>query len=162
MKDEPRTLAETTEWLRSHRANFDLDLQYRYGVFERGSGELLGENMLLARIGWGGLEVGYWTHVDRGGQGYASEASSAMIRVGFEVSGVDRIEIHCAPGNMASAAIPEKLGFALEATLRRRAPDTEGTVHDLMIWTLFRSDYPESRASKVPVSAFDVAGNQLL
>lgn len=162
MKDEPRNLADTAEWLRTHRANFDLDRQYRYGVFDRADGALLGENMLLARVGYGGLEVGYWTRVDQGGRGIAREASCAMIRVGFEVAGVERIEIHCAPDNQASAAIPERLGFTHETTLRRRAPDTEGEVHDLMIWTLFREQYPESPAHEVPVSAFDCLGQRLL
>jgi RimJ/RimL family protein N-acetyltransferase len=162
MKDEPRSLDETAEWLRAHRANFDLDRQYRYGVFHREGGALLGENMLLSRVGPGGLEVGYWTDVDSGGKGYATEASCAMIRVGFEVAGVDRIEIHCAPGNTASAAIPQKLGFTHEATLRQRAPDTEGTVHDLMIWTLFRDAYPSSPAAVLPVTAFDSLGRRLL
>ena len=162
MKDEPRSLDKTAEWLGGHRANFDLGQQFRYGVFHRESSALVGENMLLARVGPGGLEVGYWTHVNCGGQGYAREASCAMIRVGFEVAGADRIEIHCAPGNTASAAIPEKLGFTHEATLRRRAPDTEGVVHDLMIWTLFRDAYPSSPAAAVPVTAFDSLGRRLL
>ncbi|NND45425.1 MAG: GNAT family N-acetyltransferase [Xanthomonadales bacterium] len=162
MKDEPRSLAQTTDWLRGHRASFDLGDQFRYGVFDRASGELLGENMLLARVGPGGLEVGYWTHVDQAGRGIASEASSAMIRVGFELMGVDRIEIHCAPGNAASAAVPRKLGFVHEATLRRRVTDTEGALHDLMIWTLFRDDYPASPASRLDFTAYDCAGARLL
>lgn len=162
MKDEPRTLEQTIEWLRSHRANFDTDQLHRYGVFSREDGSLLGENMLLARVGPGGLEVGYWTHINSGGHGYATEASCAMIRVAFELAGVERVEIHCAPDNGASAAIPEKLGFRLEATLKDRAPDTEGDMHDLMIWTLFAEDYPGSPTSKVPVSAYNCLGEEIL
>ncbi len=33
MKDEPRSLQETTEWLRTIRAGFDLRQNYRYAVF---------------------------------------------------------------------------------------------------------------------------------
>ena len=162
MKDEPRTLEQTVEWLRLHRANFDTDQMYRYGVFNRRDNKLLGENMLLSRVGPGGLEVGYWTHVNSGGHGYATEASCAMIRVAFEVAAVERVEIHCAPENAASAAIPKKLGFRHEATLKDRAPDTEGGIHDLMIWTLFAEDYPGSPASEVSVSAFTCTGTKIL
>ncbi len=133
MKDEPRTLRQTVDWLRQHRANFDTDKHYRYGVFSREDQSLVGENMLLSRVGPGGLEVGYWTHVNCSGHGYATEASCAMIRVAFEVACIERVEMHCAPANTASVMIPKKLGFRLEATLKDRAPDTEGGMHDLMI-----------------------------
>mgnify|MGYP001820244459 CR=1 FL=1 len=155
MKDEPRSLDQTAHWLRGIRASFDSDQHYRYAVFDSGEHSLLGENMLLKRVGPGGLEIGYWTHVDCGRQGYATEASSAMVRVAFEVAGVERVEIHCAPGNLASSAIPARLGFRHEATLTGRAPDTEGNIHDLMIWTLFREDYAASPASRMTMCAYN-------
>lgn len=155
MKDEPRTFDQTVQWLRQHRAGFDSDLIYRYGVFSRDTGELLGENMLIPRVGPGGLEIGYWTHVDRGGRGYATEASSAMVRVAFELAEVERVEIHCAPDNLASSAIPARLCFRHEATLTDRAPDSEGNIHDLMIWTLFREDYAASPASRLSMCAYN-------
>jgi RimJ/RimL family protein N-acetyltransferase len=161
MKEEPRSFEQTVEWLKMHRSNFDSNVMHRYGVFEKEGGRLVGENMLLGRVGPGGLEVGYWTHVDAGGRGYATEASSAMIRVAFEISGVKRVEIHCAPGNAPSAAIPAKLGFIHEATLKDRAPDTEGNDHDLMIWTLFRADYQNSMARDVPITAYNCLGTQI-
>jgi RimJ/RimL family protein N-acetyltransferase len=159
MKDESRSMEETVDWLRLHRSNFDSDVMYRYGVFEKDSGVLLGENMLLGRVGPGGFEVGYWTHVNSGGHGYATEASCAMIRVAFELAGVERVEIHCAPDNTASVAIPAKLGFSHEATLKDRAPDTEGGIHDLMIWTLFARDYQNSPAADTRIRAYDCLGN---
>ena len=162
MKDEPRSLAETRNWLKIHQENFESGAMHRYGVFNREDGSLLGENMLLDRVGPGGLEVGYWTHIDSGGRGYATEASCVMIKTGFELCGADRIEIHCAPGNRASAAIPAKLGFEHEATLKRRSQDTEGNIHDLMIWTLFAADYPRSPAARLELSAYDAAGGKLL
>lgn len=161
MKDEPRTLEETAEWLRSLRVLFDSDQAWRYGVFSREDGTLLGENVLLDRVGPGGLEVGYWTRAGSDGKGYATEATSAMIRVAFEIAGAERVEIHCAPGNLASAAIPAKLGFTHEATLEKRAPDTGGEVHDLMIWTMFADRYPGSPARQVDITAFDCLGRAL-
>ena len=64
MKDEPRTLQQTARWLRGHRAAFDLGQFYRYAVYDTDEKNLLGENMLLTRVGPGGLEIGYWTHKD--------------------------------------------------------------------------------------------------
>ena len=118
MKDEPRSLQQTAQWLRGHRAAFDLGRCIVMQCLTLTEQNLLGENMLLARVGPGGLEIGYWTHKDTVGKGIATEASSAMIRVAFEIEKVERVEIMCAPQNLASASIPARLGFTHEATLK--------------------------------------------
>ena len=158
MKDEPRTLKQTAEWLRGIRAAFDLDKTHRYAVFDTEEKNLIGENMLIDRVGPGGLEIGYWTHKDEMGKGIATEASRAMIRVAFEIEKVDRVEIMCAPENMASASIPARLGFSHEATLKKRALDSEGGICDLMVWSLFASDYASSPAATVSLRAYDSMG----
>lgn len=158
MRDEPRSLFQTTEWLRGHRAAFDLDRVYRYAVFDAAEETLLGENMLIPRVGPGGLEIGYWTDKDAIGKGIASEASCAMIRVAFEIEKVERVEIMCTPDNGASASIPAKLGFTHEATLMKRVKDTEDKACDLMVWSLFAADYPSSPAAGMAVHAFDCLG----
>lgn len=158
MKDEPRSLEQTAQWLRGHRAAFDQDQMYRYAVFDHQEQNLLGENMLLSRVGPGALEIGYWTHKDAERRGYATESTCAMIRVAFEIEKVRRVEIMCAPENAASAAIPAKLGFTHEATLKERALDSDGEIRNLMIWTLFAADYPSSAAAKQTIRAYDCLG----
>jgi len=158
MKDEPRSLQQTAQWLRGHRAAFDLGQMYRYAVFDAAEQNLLGENMLLARVGPGALEIGYWTHKEAIGRGIATEASAALIRVAFEIEKVKRVEIMCAPENRASASIPAKLGFTFEATLKKRALDSEGSSRDLMVWSLFADDYPSSPSSNMTCRAFDCMG----
>jgi len=161
MKDEPRSLDQTAHWLRGLRALFDLGQNYRYAVFDKSESRLLGENMLLTRPGPGALEVGYWTNKDSIGKGFAVEAASALVRVAFEIEGVDRVEIHCAPENTASASIPSKLGFTHEATLKRRAKDSEGGIRDLMMWSLFADEYPQSVPAKLAYRAFDCMGRSI-
>jgi len=115
----------------------------------------------LARVGPGGLEIGYWTHKDAIGKGFATEATSAMIRVAFEIEKIKRVEIMCAPENKASASIPARLGFTHEATLKKRAVDSEGETRDLMIWSLFASDYPATPAANITFEAFDCMGENI-
>ena len=133
----------------------------RYAVFDRSGEQLLGENMLIDRVGPGGLEIGYWTHKDAIGRGYATETTAVLTRVAFELKDVDRVEIMCAPENKASACIPAKLGFTHEATVRRRATDTNGEPCDLMIWTLFADDFPASPSASVQYTAYDCLGRQI-
>ena len=161
MKDEPRSLQQTADWLRGHRAAFDSDKMYRFAVFDAGGQTLLGENMLIDRVGPGGLEIGYWTHRDAVGEGIATEATCAMVRLAFETRHVERIEIMCAPANSASAAIPAKLGFTHEATLKSRGMDADGNPCDLMVWSLFAADYPSSPAAKLTITAFDCMGKEI-
>ena len=162
MRDEPRPLAGTVAWCRASRARFDRDEEYRYAVLTPDGDTLIGEAGLFKRVGSGALEVGYFVDVDQIGKGYASEATSAMLRVAFEVERTGRVELHCVPANAASRRIAEKLGFTHDATLRQRAGQSDGTVADLMIWTLFADAYADTSAKRLAVEAFDCLGERLL
>lgn len=161
MKEEPRSLEDTARRIRSLRANFDSDKEYRYALFEPDRRTLIGGVGLFRRIGPNAVELGYWIGVAHNGKGYASEASAAAVRLAFEVEKVDRVEIHIDAPNTASRRVPEKLGFTHEATLARRSIDDAGRQYDLMIWTMFADEYPGSPASKLPMKAFDCLGRVL-
>jgi RimJ/RimL family protein N-acetyltransferase len=62
----------------------------------------------------------------------------------FDVAGIERIEIHCDPRNERSAAVPRRLGFVHEATLRGRLRDHDGTPRDAMVWTLHAEAFAAS------------------
>ena len=161
MASEPRTLGGTMQWLRTLRASFDRDEAHRYAVFLAGTGELVGETMLLYRAGPGAAEIGYWTDVRHTGKGYCTEAAAAMVRAGFAVHGLERIEIvHESPANDASGRVAERLGFSREATLRRRI-ERDGERYDTALWTLHKADYAASPAALAEVAPrfFDGLGN---
>lgn len=160
MKDEPRSLADTVDWLRGHRAAFDSSEHFRFGVFDK-QGNLVGENMLLQRVGPDAFEIGYLTHLGFEGRGYATEASAALVRLAFEVYKVRRIEIHHAAGNTASGVIPGRLGFTHEATRRDHIEDTEGKLHDAWIWCLHRAAYRLNSSAEAKISVFDALGMRI-
>jgi RimJ/RimL family protein N-acetyltransferase len=137
--DLPQSVEDSRALLRRFRAAFDSDEQYVYGIFTADERELLGGCGLHPRIGPGGLEIGYWVRASAVRRGVATEAAAALARVGFEECQADRIEIRIDPANEASLGVPRKLGFAEEATLRRRLPDRPGRpLRDVTIFTLFR------------------------
>ncbi len=113
-------------------------------------------------MGAGAREIGYWIRADRVNQGLATESSAALTRVAFEIERVHRVEIHCDPRNLRSAAVPRKLGFTHEANLRDRLPMRDGTFRDTMIWTLFESDYPSSPTAQAVIEAFDAVEQRIL
>jgi RimJ/RimL family protein N-acetyltransferase len=116
---------------------------------------------LHPRLGPEELEIGYWIHKDYVNQGLVTESTAALIKVAFELIHVHRIEIHCDPANVASAAIPRKLGFAHEGTLRAKTRFLDGW-SDTMVWGLLETDYPDSPSSKVEIRVFDANGQQVL
>lgn len=62
-------------------------------------------------------EIGYVLRRDRWGRGYATEAASLLLGVGWSL-GMHRIEATCHPDNVASARVMEKVGMRLEGRLR--------------------------------------------
>lgn len=63
-------------------------------------------------------EVGYWVRSSETSSGIGTEATAAMLHLGFEELGLHRISLRVAVGNRSSERIAEKLGFTLEGTLR--------------------------------------------
>ena len=64
-------------------------------------------------------EVGYIVNAQYWNNGYATEASSAIMRWLESESGIHRIWATCDVDNLASARVLEKLGLVREGLLRR-------------------------------------------
>jgi RimJ/RimL family protein N-acetyltransferase len=161
-REEPQSLAEKTALLRRFRGQFDLGRDFVYGIFDRGEREALGGTGLHPRAGDDSLEIGYWIRASRIGQGLATETSAALTRVALEVCGVDRVDIRVDPANAASLAIPRKLGFSEEGTLRRRLPSPQGGARrDLTLFSLFHDELAGTPAAAAEVEAYDVLGERI-
>ena len=159
--NEPQTVDQKIDLIRRFRGLFDRSEDFVYGIFNRDESRALGGTGLHTRLNGNALEIGYWLHKDFIKQGYTTESTSALTKVAFEIYRVDRMEIHCSIENLASAAIPRKLGYVHEAT-RRRLGYANGKSTDSMIWTLFADEYPSTPSAAANIRAFDVAGNSLL
>jgi len=159
---EPEDIQVKIERLRTFRGKFDLNQDFIYGIFNEDQTRVLGGTGLHTRLESDAREIGYWIHKDFINQGLATEISAALTKVAFEVSKMNRVEIHCASDNVRSAAVPKKLGYTHEATLPRRTLLSDGKYHDTMIWALFRDEYEESPASKAEIQAFDCMGRQII
>jgi len=81
------------------------------GVWERETGELVGDCSLHFDTGFAEWELSYGFRRDRWGRGYATEAARACVRHGFDVLGVEKIVADVDPANAASASVLEKCGF---------------------------------------------------
>jgi RimJ/RimL family protein N-acetyltransferase len=160
-ESEPQPLDQKVELLRKFRAHFDLGIEFGYAMFDRRSDELVGGTGLHPRAGPGALEIGYWVHVRYVGRGLATQAAAALTRAAIELHRVRRVEIRCDPANVKSAAIPRKLGYKLEATLRAVTPSPRG-LRDAMVWTMLDDELAGSEAAGIELEGFDAIGRRLL
>lgn len=158
---EPTPIEVRAKRVQRFRGEFDLSENYTYGIFNREETRLLGGTGLHTRLGDDELEIGYWIHKDFVNQGLVTESTSALVKVAFEVIHVHRIEIHCDPRNLASAAVPRKLGFTHEGTLRQKTRFLD-MWSDSMIWGLLEGDYPTSPSAKSDIRVYDASGNSIL
>lgn len=112
------------------------------GVWERTIGTLLGGSG-LHRMNWDipSFEIGYWLRTSAEGKGYMTEAVRLLCRLTFETLGANRVEIKCDAKNERSAAIPRRLGFVHEATLRNHDRDVSGELRDTLIFAMTPADY---------------------
>jgi RimJ/RimL family protein N-acetyltransferase len=163
-REEPQTLLQKVQLLRVFRGQFDRGENFVYGLFSADESEVVGGSGLHPRAGDDiSLEIGYWIRASAIGQGYATEATAALARVGLELCGADRIDIRVDPANERSAAVPRRLGFVEEARLRRRLISAPGEEpRDAILFALFRDGLAGSPVASAQLEAFDAAGTRVL
>jgi ribosomal-protein-serine acetyltransferase len=129
------SLASAEEYLARSIKGWDEGTEYNYAITTAGA--LVGIIGLMARIGPGGLEIGYWVHRAYTRRGLATAASAALVEQAFGLPGVDRVEIVHDELNIASAGVPRKLGFTEvgRRPLDFRPPAGSGTG---VVWCLTR------------------------
>jgi RimJ/RimL family protein N-acetyltransferase len=120
---EPMTRQDITERMAGLWARTELTEEGQaltLGVEVRETGELAGDVVLFwrDRLNAGG-ELGYVFNPDAGGRGYATEAASAMLRLGFDGLGLHRIIARIDERNEPSARLARRLGMRQEARLVR-------------------------------------------
>ena len=87
-------------------------------IFYRGNlAGVLGFNQIdqLNKIGY----IGYWLGEEYCGKGLMTTAVKDIIEIGQEFYGIEKFDIRAATQNARSRAIPERLGFQHEGTIRR-------------------------------------------
>lgn len=158
---EPEPIEFKIQRLKRFRAEFDLGHDFIYGIFNKEEERLLGGTGLHSRIGAQQLEIGYWMHKDFVNKGLVTESTAALVKVAFEIIHIHRIEIHCDPGNHASAAIPRKLGFTHEGTHRAKTPFLDRW-SDSMVWSLLDFEYQSSPSCQANIKVFDAVGHAVI
>jgi len=133
--------APLREYLAACVSEYDNPARYRWGI------ELADDATLIGNIAANDADdaiqmkgLGYCIGQPWWGQGYTTEALSAVIAYLIEQVGVNRVEAWHDPANAASGRVMEKCGMRLEGTLRARGHSNLGIV-DAAMWAILADDY---------------------
>ena len=133
--------AESSEiYCRTALSNFVARKDMPYLLFERESSRLVG-CAGLHRPNWDmpRFEVGYWCRAASVGNGFITEAVSALVHLAEARLSAVRLELITDAENTRSRAVADRAGFHLEGVLRneRRAPD--GSLRNTCVYARVRS-----------------------
>jgi len=84
--------------------------------------------------------LGYWLAEGAQGAGTMTTVVRALLDHAFYEWELHRVEVHCAPENRRSRAIPERLGFREEARLRE-AELVAGNYLDSVVYGLLETEW---------------------
>jgi RimJ/RimL family protein N-acetyltransferase len=112
---------QLAERLEQFASRFDEGIAFRYALRDLGTARVLGGMSLFprndrARVALAEadrVEIGYWLDKAVTGQGYVTEAVTALLDVAPMLPNVGSVEIRCHVDNAPSAGVPRRLGFEL-------------------------------------------------
>jgi RimJ/RimL family protein N-acetyltransferase len=124
---------------------------FNYAIIDA-SGTILGSAGLMGRVEPGGLEIGYWVHVDHTGRGLATRSAAALTEAGLALPEVDHIEIHHDTDNRLSGRVPPRLGYVFAREIVATDPSPGGTgIH--AVWEMSRTAWPTSPGAALLAAA---------
>ena len=138
--DANTTLNDTLAFIRHSMEHYRLDRSIQAGIWY--------QNELAGAIGHHPIDwpnkvvmVGYWLGEGYQGKGIMTEACRAFVNFSLSEYKLNRVEIRCATGNVKSCAIPSRLGFTVEGTIRSGEWLYDHFV-DLIIYGMLSRDWP--------------------
>jgi RimJ/RimL family protein N-acetyltransferase len=88
--------------------------------------------------------IGYCLSEAAWGQGFATEAATALLQWAFDTLDLNRVQSETDTRNIGSARVLEKLGFVREGTLREDCI-VNGEVSDSWVYGLLRREWVAAR-----------------
>lgn len=133
-------------WMDSHQQDFELGRSVVFALVSRSSNQLVGTVGLILEKRFNRAELGYWIGKPFWGQGFATEASTAVLQYGFNELKLNRIFATHMTRNPASGRVLEKIGMTHEGTLRQHALKWDSYV-DLAAYGILHEAWQELNES---------------
>ncbi|MCI0706521.1 MAG: GNAT family N-acetyltransferase [Ignavibacteriae bacterium] len=137
--DHNTRVEDTMQFLHSCRVQYDNQICFNASI--RHNGAIAGV-IGFHPIDWQNRSamIGYWIAKQYEGKGMMTRACSALTTYAFKNLSLNRVDIRCATGNARSCAIPKRLGFRFEGTLRQAEWLYDHFV-DLHVYSMLAKDW---------------------
>ncbi len=109
--EPPTTIDELEVPLANGLQAWEEGIGYGFAFERKTDGQFLGRISIRQEREENVWSIGFWTHPSQQGQGYMQEAVQAILQLGFERLGAQRIEACHACWNKASERVLQKRGF---------------------------------------------------
>ena len=139
----PYTAEDAQEFVQRARERWQYDEAYAFAIIDKSLGRFVGCMGLHPALEHDRAEVGYWVGKPYWGRGVATGALRLLIRFGFDVLNLNRIEAGHFEHNPASGRV------MLKANMRREGRRRQYIFHrdqykDVLWYAILREDYFES------------------
>ena len=133
------SLEASEKFCREGQANFLARRDLPLLLILKASGALVGASG-LHRIDWRvpKFELGFWGRSPCHGQGLVTEGAGEIVKLAFGKLGARRVEALVDEANQRGCRVCERLGFALEGTLRNERVDPHGLLRSTRVYALIR------------------------
>ena len=133
-------VAFLTGWLRRYERAWDTGGSAGFAVRDASTGRVVAfAGFVELELDHEEGEIGYVVASAARGRGVARRAVELLTRWGFDVLGLQRIELRIDPANEPSARIARRVGYRREGTLRN-AYFKEGRRGDIDVWARLAND----------------------
>jgi len=126
-------------WISTHRSTFEKRQTTILAVTLKESGQLIGCMSIDAIAGQKKAELGYWIGEEFWGKGYGTEAAREIVKYGFDVLKLNKIQARHSAENPASGKIMLKIGMEKEGFLKADMIRFD-QVRDTVVYGLLNKD----------------------
>lgn len=134
----PYSMECALSWIENHIDNFNANKSYEFAITDKETGQLYGAIALSNNQRYNNGEIAYWIGEEFWGNGYATEASKAILEFAFKEKQYHRVFARYFASNPASGKVMEKLGMIKEGVLIDHVIK-EGGYEDLVYYGIVNS-----------------------
>lgn len=132
------------QWIATHPTAWESGTGVTYAITEPASDIVIGAVGLTIAVQHARGELGYWIGVPFWNRGYATEASRALVDLGFGPLGLHRIQARHLTRNPASGRVMQKLGMQPEG-INRHYIRKNDQFEDLALYAVLADEWTTGR-----------------
>lgn len=131
----------TRRYLEYLATRYRLGQFYDWALIDKASGCMIGTcGFVRFEIAHNSAEIGYVLNPDYHGKGLMTEAVKRVLRFGFSVLGLQRVEARYMVENAASRRLMERVGMSFEG-IHRRMMLVKGQYRDIGICAILANEF---------------------